>query len=166
MRLFTVLKCALVALVAALCVVPSFAASYLESDPADIPHAEYIGGGYLIGHSAELGDCVIFVPITSKGSWGLTDDSYLVNVGNSSFTGTLITENGTEYYFTSSGYALPRYRVSSSTYTYSDLHFKVESSNLQVATSFPSSFTMADSWYYVVIGLMGVILCCILLFKR
>lgn len=166
MRLFTVLKCAFVALVAALCVVPSFADSYLVADGADVPHAEYIGGGYISGHSAELGDCVIFVPISSKGMWGLSSDSYLVNVGNSSYTGTLITSDGTEYYFSASAYSLPRYRSSSSSYTYSDLHFKVSESNLQVATSFPSSFTMADSWYYVAIGIMGVILCCLILSKR
>lgn len=162
MRYSIVLKSALVALVIALSIVPAYA-DYLVADDTGLPHAEYIGGGYFAGYCAELGECMIYVPISSKGDWGLSSDSCLVNVGNTSYSGLIITSSGVEYPFSAPAYSLPRYRSSSSSYTYTDLHFQVSNSNLQVATAFPSGFTMADSWYYVVIGMMGVILCCILL---
>ena len=54
----------------------------------------------------------------------------------------------------------------SSGYQYSDLHLTVTSANLDVATTFPGGYTFANSWPYIVIGLLGVILVCLMRYKR
>ena len=155
-------------------VVPAFAVSAV---PDEVPAAEvvavapkyapYIGSGWISGTAAGLGEVYVYVPITFSDVWGTTSDGFLCNVGANSVSGVMFTASGTKYIFSCSSFAVPRYRLSdSSGYQYSDLYLTVTGSNLHVATTFPGSYTFANSWPYIVIGLMGVILVCLMRYKR
>lgn len=165
---------ALVCLLCCLCVVPVYAVSDVVSSDAptvqvvsEPKYAPYIGSGWITGTVAGLGEVYVYVPITSSGVWGTTSDGFLCNVGSSSVSGLMFTASGTQYIFSSSSFAVPRYRLSdSSGYQYSDLYLTVTGSNLDIATTFPGSFTFGNSWPYIVIGLMGVILVCLMRYKH
>lgn len=156
------------------CVVPSFASSVLQEDfPAaqavvvGPQYAPYIGSGWITGSVSGLGHVSVYVPISSSDSWGTTSDGYLCNVSGSSVSGLMYTDSGTKYYFSCSSFSIPRYRLyDGSGYQYEDLRLTVEDSNMRVATVFPGSYTFANSWPYIVIGLMGVILVCLMRYKR
>lgn len=156
-----------------LCVVPSWATDIPNESPAvqavssDLKYAPYIGSGWITGTASGLGEVYVYVPISSRGSWGTTDGGYLCNVGSSSVSGVMFTASGTKYAFSCSSFSVPRYRLyDGSGYQYSDLYLIVTGSNLDVATTFPGSYTFANSWPYIVIGLMGVILVCMMRYKR
>lgn len=127
----------------------------------DLKYAPYIGSCWIKGTASGLGEVYIYVPVSSRGKWGITSSGYLCNVDSSSVSGIMFNDSGKEYTFTCSGFSVPRYRVSaSSSYQYSDLYVTVTDSNAQVATSFPPSVPVADVLPYVtVVLLMGVILC-------
>lgn len=157
-----------------LCVVPVYAVSdealvddstvHVVSEPK---YAPYIGSGWITGTAAGLGEVYVYVPISSRGSWGTTSNGFLCNVGSNSVSGVMFTASGTKYAFSCSSFSVPRYRLyDGSGYQYSDLYLTVTGSNLDVATTFPGSYTFANSWPYIVIGLMGVILVCMMRYKR
>ena len=156
------------------CVVPSFASSALQESAPSVDavaagpqYAPYIGSGWITGTVSGLGEVYVYVPITSSGVWGTTSDGLLCNVGSNSVSGVMFTASGTKYIFSCSSFAVPRYRLSdSSGYQYSDLYLTVTGSNLNIATTFPGSFTFSNSWPYIVIGLMGVILVCLMRYKH
>lgn len=156
-------------LICCFCVVPAYAVSDdLAVQVVSVPkYAPYIGSGWITGTADGLGDVYVYVPISTFGFWGTTDDGYLCNVGSSSVSGVMFTASGTKYAFSCSSFSVPRYRLyDSSVYQYSDLHLIVTGTNLDVATTFPGSFTFANSWPYIIIGLMGVILVCLMRYKR
>lgn len=134
---------------------------------ADDFYQPFVGSGYFKGHDSVLGDVVVYVPINSKGAWGTSDSGYLYNVSSTSYSGVMYTKNGTAYTFSSSGFAFPRYRLNnSSSYNYTDLHLKVNESNLQVATEFPNAITISESIPFIMVGFMGVILFFMMRSKR
>lgn len=155
-------------------VVPAFAVSAVpdEAPAADVvavgpQYAPYIGSGWITGNASGLGDVYVYVPISSRGFWGTTSDGFLCNVGTNSVSGVMFTASGTKYAFSCSSFSVPRFRLyDGSGYQYSDLYLTVTGSNLDVATTFPGAFTFANSWPYIVIGLMGVILVCMMRYKR
>lgn len=156
------------------CVVPAFAVSAVpdEVPAADVvavspQYAPYIGSGWITGNASGLGHVSVYVPISSSDSWGTTNDGYLCNISGSSVSGLMYTDSGTKYYFSCSSFAIPRYRLyDGSGYQYEDLRLVVEDTNMHVATVFPGSYTFSNSWPYIVIGLMGVILVCLMRYKR
>lgn len=132
-----------------------------------LTHAQYIGGGYIRGNVSGLGDVEIYVPYSSRLSWGLTADSYLCNINSSSVSGIMFDASGRQYTFSCSGYSIPRYRLTdSSGYQYTDMYCSVYASNLDVQTSFQSAFNFDNSWPYITIGLLGVIIVCMMRFKH
>ncbi len=156
------------------CVVPSFAVSVV-SDRSPVvevvavgpQYAPYIGCGWITGNASGLGHVSVYVPITSSDSWGTTSDGYLCNISGNSVSGLMYTDSGTKYYFSCSSFAIPRYRLyDGSGYQYEDLRLIVEDTNMHVATVFPGSYTFSNSWPYIVIGLLGVILVCLMRYKR
>ena len=156
------------------CVVPAFASSDLREDapPAKVvaagpQYAPYIGSGWITGNASGLGHVSVYVPITASDSWGITSDGFLCNVAGNSVTGLMYTDSGTKYYFSCPSFSIPRYRLfDGSGYQYEDLKLTVEDSNMHVATVFPGSYTFSNSWPYIVIGLLGVILVCLMRYKR
>lgn len=156
------------------CVVPSFASSALQEDaPAaqsvsiGPQYAPYIGSGWITGNTPGLGHVSVYVPITSSDSWGTTSDGYLCNVSGNSVSGLMYTDTGVKYYFSCSSFSIPRYRLfDGSDYLYEDLRLTVEDTNMHVATVFPGSYTFVNSWPYIVIGLLGVILVCLMRYKH
>lgn len=156
------------------CVVPSFAVSAVpdEVPAADVvavgpQYAPYIGSGWITGNVSGLGHVSVYVPISSSDSWGTTNDGYLCNVSGNSVSGLMYTDSGTKYYFSCSSFAIPRYRLyDGSGYQYEDLRLAVEDTNMNVATVFPGSYTFSNSWPYIVIGLLGVILVCLMRYKH
>lgn len=132
-----------------------------------LTHAQYIGGGYIRGVVAGLGDVEIYFPYSSRHSWGLTADSFLCNINSSSVSGIMFDSSGRQYTVSCSGFSIPRYRlVDSSGYSYTDMYCSVYSSNLDVQTSFQSAFNFENSWPYIAIGLLGVIIVCMMRFRH
>ena len=135
--------------------------------PDYLSHAQYIGGGWIRGTAVGLGDVELYFPLSSYGSWGLTPSNYLCNVNSSSVSGIMYDSSGREYTVSCSGFAIPRYRLSNSSgYSYDDLSVKVYDSNLSVARAFPATWRMDNGWYYLVIAFLGVMLICLLRYKR
>lgn len=139
----------------------------LSGDSSQLKYGDFIGSGWFIGTDKTLGKVYIYVPITSKGSWGTTSTGYLCNVGSSSWSGIMFTENGTLYNFNSTTFAYPRYRLAnSSSYQYTDLHLSLIDSNLQVATKFPPAVLATESYPLILIGLSGVMILCLMRYRR
>lgn len=135
--------------------------------PLGPQYAPYIGSGWITGNVPGLGHVSVYVPITSNDSWGTTSDGYLCNISGNSVSGLMYTDSGVKYYFSCSSFSIPRYRLfDGSGYQYEDLRLSVEDTNMHVATVFPGSYTFSNSWPYVVIGLMGVILVCLMRYKH
>jgi hypothetical protein len=135
---------------------------------SDLKYAPYIGSGWVIGTVSGLGEVYLYVPVSSRGVWGTTSDGYLCNIGGSSFSGVLFTSSGTKYAFNAPSFSLPRYRLFSSSdyYDWNDLRLTVSSSNLQVATDFPPAVPVSDAIPFVIVGLLGVMVCCLMRSRR
>ena len=134
----------------------------------ELKYAPYIGSGWITGIVSGLGEVYLYVPVSSRGVWGTTADGYLCNVGQSSVSGVLFTASGTQYSFNAPSFSLPRYRlVSSTSYNdWSDLRLKVSTSNMQVATDFGPSVPVEDAIPYVLVGLLGVVILCLMRSRR
>ena len=143
-------------------------ASASKSGSSDLKYAPYIGSGWFIGTVSGLGEVYLYVPISTRGVWGTTSDGYLCNIGGSSVSGVLFTSSGTKYSFNASSFALPRYRLFSSSeyYDWNDLRLTVSSSNMQVATDFEPSVPVSDAIPFVIVGLLGVMVCCLMRSRR
>lgn len=134
----------------------------------ELKYAPYIGSGWITGTVSGLGEVYLYVPVSSRGVWGTTADGYLCNVGQSSVSGVLFTSSGIQYSFSASSFSLPRYRpVSSSTYyDWVDLRLTVSDSNMQVATEFAPAVPVEDAIPYVLVGLLGVVILCLMRSRR
>lgn len=144
------------------------ATSDVKAGSTDLKYAPYIGSGWFIGTVSGLGEVYLYVPISTRGVWGTTSDGYLCNVGESSVSGVLFTASGTQYSFNARAFSLPRYRLfsSSSSYDWNDLRLTVSSSNMQVATEFPPAVPVSDAIPFVIVGLLGVMVCCLMRSRR
>lgn len=142
--------------------------SDIKAGSTDLKYAPYIGSGWFIGTVSGLGEVYLYVPISSRGVWGTTSDGYLCNIGGSSVSGVLFTSSGTQYSFNAPSFSLPRYRLfSSSSYNdWNDLRLTVSSSNLQVATDFPPAVPVSDAIPFVIVGLLGVMIVCLMRSRR
>lgn len=140
----------------------------IKAGNTDLKYAPYIGSGWIIGSVSGLGEVYLYVPVSSRGVWGTTADGYLCNVGQSSVSGVLFTSSGTQYSFSAYSFALPRYRlVSSSSYNdWVDLRLTVTDSNMQVATDFGPSVPVSDAIPFVLVGLLGVVILCLMRSRR
>lgn len=134
----------------------------------DLKYAPYIGSGWITGTVSGLGEVYLYVPVSSRGVWGTTADGYLCNVGQSSVSGVLFTSSGTQYSFSASSFSLPRYRLvtSSTYYDWQDLRLTVSDSNMQVATEFGPAVPVADAIPFVLVGLLGVVILCLMRSRR
>lgn len=173
MRFRSALNVFVCCLLFSFCVAPAFAVSVVpdEVPSADVvavgpQNAPFIGSGWITGNASGLGRVSVYVPISSSDSWGTTSDGYLCNISGNSVSGLMYTDSGTKYYFSCSSFAIPRYRYDGSAYQYEDLRLVVDDTNMHVATVFPGSYTFSNSWPYIVIGLLGVILVCLMRYKR
>lgn len=139
-----------------------------KSASSDLKYAPYIGSGWFVGTVSGLGEVYLYVPVSSRGFWGTTSDGYLCNIGGSSVSGVLFTASGTKYSFNAPSFSLPRYRLfpSSSYNDWNDLRLIVSSSNMQVATDFPPAVPVSDAVPFVIIGLLGVMICCLMRSRR
>lgn len=146
----------------------SFSSLDVKVSSSDLKYAPYIGSGWFIGTVSGLGEVYLYVPISSRGVWGVTSDSYLCNVGGSSVSGFLYTSSGTKYSFSAPSFSLPRYRLfSSSSYNdWNDLRLTVSSSNMHVATDFEPAVPVSDAVPFVIVGLLGVIVLCLMRSRR
>lgn len=135
---------------------------------SDLKYAPYIGSGWFIGTVSGLGEVYLYVPISTRGVWGTTSDGYLCNIGGSSVSGVLFTSSGTQYSFNARSFSLPRYRLfsDSSSSDWNDLLLTVSSSNMQVATEFPPAVPVSDAVPFVIVGLLGVLVCCLMRSRR
>ena len=133
-----------------------------------LKYAPYIGSGWFTGTVSGLGEVYLYVPVSSRGFWGTTADGYLCNVGGSTVSGVLFTASGNQYSFSAYSFALPRYRlVSSSSYNdWSDLRLEVSASNMQVATDFEPAVPVSDAIPFVIVGLLGVMVLCLMRFRH
>ena len=142
--------------------------SVSKAGSSDLRYAPYIGSGWFIGTVSGLGEVYLYVPVSTRGVWGTTSNGYLCNIGGSSVSGVLFTSSGTQYSFNAPAFSLPRYRLfSSSSYNdWNDLRLTVSSSNMQVATEFPPAVPVSDAIPFVIVGLLGVMVCCLMRSRR
>lgn len=140
----------------------------VKAGSTDLKYAPYIGSGWFVGTVSGLGEVYLYVPISTRGFWGTTSDGYLCNIGGSSVSGVLFTSSGTQYSFNAPSFSLPRYRLfpSSSYNDWNDLRLIVSSSNMQVAMEFPPAVPVSDAVPFVIIGLLGVMVCCLMRSRR
>lgn len=180
MRFFSVLSLSLALFLAVLVPVSADPVQLLPDDPVsvssvsatadvkagstDLKYAPYIGSGWFTGTVSGLGEVYLYVPVSSCGVWGTTADGYLCNVGGSSVSGVLFSSSGTQYSFNAPSFSLPRYRlVSSTSYNdWGDLRLKVSASNMQVATDFDPAVPVSDAIPFVIVGLLGVMVLCLM----
>lgn len=129
-----------------------------------LKYAPFIGSGWFTGTVSGLGEVYLYVPVDTRGTWGTTADGYLCNVGRSSVSGVLFTSSGVEYSFSAYSFQLPRYRLVSDTgyNDWSDLRLKVTDSNMQVATDFDPAVPVSDAIPFVIVGLLGVMVLCLM----
>lgn len=139
-----------------------------KSGNTELKYAPYIGSGWITGTVSGLGEVYLYVPVSSRGVWGTTADGYLCNVGQSSVSGVLFTSSGSQYSFSASSFSLPRYRLvtSSTYYEWADLRLTVTDSNMQVATDFGPAVPVSDVIPYVLVGLLGVVILCLMRSRR
>lgn len=144
--------------------ISSVSAVDVKAGSSDLRYAPYIGSGWFIGTVSGLGEVYLYVPISSRGVWGVTSDGYLCNVGGSSVSGLLYTASGTQYSFSAPSFSLPRYRLISSTgyNDWNDLRLTVTSSNMQVATDFEPAVPVSEAIPFVIVGLLGVMVLCLM----
>lgn len=135
-----------------------------KAGATNLKYAPYIGSGWITGTVSGLGEVFLYVPVDTRGTWGTTSDGYLCNVGRSSVSGVLFTASGDQYSFSAYSFALPRYRrVSDSGYNdWYDLRLTVTDSNLQVATDFDPAVPVSDAIPFVIVGLLGVMVLCLM----
>lgn len=131
------------------------------------PYAPFAGSGYIYGTENTLGDVYVYVPYDSLGKWGVSDSGYLGNITSSSISGVLYTSNGTRYDFRASGFGLPQYRLyNSSSYIWNDCYLIPTENNIELRTEFTPNGSPAVMYPYVIIGFMGVMVLCMMRFKR
>lgn len=180
MRFFSVLSLSLALFLAVLVPVSADPVQLLPDDPVsvasvsatadvkagstDLKYAPYIGSGWFTGTVSGLGEVYLYVPVSSRGVWGTTVDGYLCNVGGSSVSGVLFSASGTQYSFNAPSFSLPRYRlVSSTSYNdWGDLRLTVSASNMQVATDFDPAVPVSDAIPFIIVGLLGVMVLCLM----
>lgn len=135
-----------------------------KAGATNLKYAPYIGSGWFTGTVSGLGEVYLYVPVDTRGSWGTTSDGYLCNVGRSTVSGVLFTSSGVEYSFSASSFDLPRYRRVSDTsyYDWADLRLIVTDSNMQVATDFEPAVPVSDAIPFVIVGLLGVMVLCLM----
>lgn len=135
-----------------------------KAGATDLKYAPYIGSGWFTGTVSGLGEVYLYVPVDTRGSWGTTADGYLCNVGRSTISGVFFTSSGVEYSFSAYSFDLPRYRrVSDTGYNdWYDLRLTVTDSNMQVATAFEPSVPVSDAIPFVIVGLLGVMVLCLM----
>lgn len=140
----------------------------VKSGSTELLYAPYIGSGWFTGSVSGLGEVYLYVPVSSRGVWGTTADGFLCNVGGTSVSGVLFTSSGIQYSFNAPSFSLPRYRLfsSSSYYEWSDLRLTVSDSNMQVATSFEPAVPVSDAIPFVIVGLLGVMILCLMRSRR
>lgn len=144
--------------------ISSVSSSAVKAGSSDLKYAPYIGSGWFIGNVSGLGEVYLYVPVSSRGVWGVTSDGYLCNVGGTSVSGFLFTASGTKYTFSAPSFSLPRYRLFSSSdyYDWNDLRLTVSSSNMQVATDFEPAVPVSEAIPFVIVGLLGVMVLCLM----
>ena len=175
MRFFSALSLSLILFLNVLVPVSAESVQLLSGEPvsssvdvkagsSDLKYAPYIGSGWFIGSVSGLGEVYLYVPISSRGVWGVTSDGYLCNVGGSSVSGFLFTASGIKYSFSAPPFSLPRYRLFSSSdyYDWNDLRLTVSSSNRQVATDFEPAVPVSEAIPFVIVGLLWVMVLCLM----
>lgn len=147
----------------------AFASEFLSPDLSgvDLQYPYFVGSLWIKAHENSLGDVEIYVPSSSYQSFGLNSDGYLVNVTSSSSGGVMYDSSGNQYQFSCSGFSLPRYRLSNSSgYQYTDGYFRIIDSNMDIAYRFANRTSFATAYPYLILGFVGVILVCLLRYKR
>lgn len=135
-----------------------------KAGATNLKYAPYIGSGWFTGTVSGLGEVYLYVPVDTRGTWGTTSDGYLCNVGRSTVSGVLFTSSGVEYSFSAYSFDLPRYRrVSDTGYNdWLDLRLTVTDSNMQVATDFEPAVPVSEAIPFVIVGLLGVMVLCLM----
>lgn len=137
----------------------SFDVAFAASDIVNTPPADppFLGGYYITGYDATVGNCTIYVP-TGEG-WCLDEYGFLFRCSNSSTSGVMYAENGTEYTFSASGYSVPRFRpASGSSYNYTDLRFNPSASNALISDSFAPVYDSSYMISLITLAVLGLIL--------
>ena len=152
MRFFTRLSVLALALMAAFTVSASAVGTEVPADP-------YVTGGYFIsGYDSSFGSGTIYV---SDSSGWCYKDGYLFRCGSTSASGVIVRDDGSVYTFSASAFSLPRYRNSDSSYSYTDLYFSVDNTNVQIQTGFQPYYSM-NTWISFImvfeLGLIAVLL--------
>lgn len=137
--------------------VPAFA--YDTTPPSD---PVFTGCLFVSGSTRELGDVVVYLPLTYQKGYLSYDGFNLFNVTNSSVSGRLYA-GSREYDFRCSSWSNPEYRVTDSGYyQYESLTFtSIDSTNIQILEDFPPLYPLSDLLPLALVALLGVIVLCL-----
>ena len=122
----------------------------------------FTGCLFISGSTRELGDVVVYLPLTYQEGYLSYDGSNLFNVTNSSVSGRLYV-GAREYDFRCSSWSSPEYRVTDSGYyQYESLTFtSIDSTNIQILEDFPPLYPLSDILPLALVALLGVIVLCL-----
>lgn len=130
----------------------------IGDDPPSNPL--FYGSCWVSGYDANLGDIVVYFPLSCKeDTWGVDANGYLFNISSGSVSGYLsgVYNNSVS----ASGFSYPRYRLSSGAgSSYVDLRLIPENSNMEIATAMEPAQNVSQLMPYVYVVLMGVIIVC------
>lgn len=125
---------------------------------------EYFGAGYIEAKSSTLGDVKIYLPIDSRGKIGTDSNGYLHSNVSNTISGVMYTSNGTEYLIRFTSFSYPRYQATNSSTFYTG-YFTPNDNNLEIATA-PVTYTFESVYPFILIGMMGVIIVCLMRSKH
>ena len=130
----------------------------IGSDPPSNPL--FYGSCWVSGYDSNLGNVTIYFPLSAKeDTWGVDSNGYLFNINSGSVSGYLdgVYNNSVS----ASGFAYPRYRISSGAGSqYIDLHLVPSNSNMEIATFLEPAQNVSQLLPYVYVVLLGVIVVC------
>lgn len=126
--------------------------------------AEFIGSGWLAGTSGSR-EVEVLLPYTDAVVWGVDRNGLLVNVSSTTQSGVMYI-NGTRYTFRAQSWSYPEYRAQTSASQYQTIYITPHSGNLMVHREYPSTNATAHYWRPILIGLLGVIVWSLILYKR
>lgn len=127
--------------------------------------AKFYGAGHIVAQNSTLGKVDIYVPYDVQGKIGTDKSGYMHSVSSNTVSGVMYTSNGTEYYWRCTSFSYPEYRVVNGTGYYTSGYFTPLENNISIATA-DSELSFNTVYPYIIVGLFGMVILCLMRFKH